>query len=234
MTWIKNLFSKSVKNDDIDKKELLLQNINHAILQSREEIDKLELEIEQIKKWTAEIIHDNFHVPGDFWYEELAHYNAIKENKENKSVEQEVITKSNELIKEYQSQIKFRETKKELNKMTITKYEETKQKILNFDTVKSISEVISEKPDTFQKHKKRIHELSQNPDDFIEEQLPQKQLENIIESVNELIENHEIEEEVKSFMQKLNSQFNTEMKSYDQNRLINEMEKLIEQYKSNK
>ena len=59
-------------------------------------------------------------------------------------------------------------------------------------------------------------------------------MENIIERVNELIENHEIEEEVESFMQKLNSQFNTEMKSYDQNRLINEMEKLIEQYKSNK
>ncbi|RLD63476.1 MAG: hypothetical protein DRI95_11665, partial [Bacteroidetes bacterium] len=162
---------------------------------------------------------------------ELNNFNKIKADKENQTVNQEVIIKSDELIKEYQSQIKFRETKIKLNEMTITKYEESKQKILNLDTVKKISEDIPEKPDTFQKHKKRLNELSQNPDNFNAEQKPQKQLEDIIENVNELIENHEIEEEVKSFMQQLNKQFNTEMKDYDQNRLINEMEKLIEQYK---
>ena len=231
MTWIKNLFSKSVKNDDHDKTELLLQNINHNMLQSKEEIDELEHEMEQIRKWIAEIIHDNFHVPGDLWYEELANYKAIKQNKENISVEQETIIKSDELIKEYRSQIKFRKTKKKLLEMTIIKYEETKQRILNLDKVKDINKTIPEKPDTFQKHKNRLNELSQHSDNFIEEQTPQKQLEKIIERVNELIENKEIEEEVKSFMQKLNSQFNSEMKNYDQNRLINEMEKLIEQYK---
>lgn len=234
MSWIKNIFSKSVENDDNNKKELLLQNIENAISTCKAEIEKSNTEIKQIKKWIAEIIHENFHVPGDFWYEELAHYNEIKENKENKSVDNKIVIKSDGLIKEYQSQIKFRKTKKKLNEMTIIKYEESNQKLLDLDTVKNISEAIPEKPDTFRKHKNRLNELSQNQDNFNDEQRPQKHLEKVIENVNELIENHEIEEEVKSFMQKLNEQFNTEMKNYDQNRLINEMEKLIEQYKTNK
>ncbi len=231
MSLFKNFFSKNKGNDDSDKKELILQNIDTAISQSKEEIKKSENEIEQIKKWIAEVIHDNFHVPDDFWYEELAHFIEIKEHKENQSVEKEVIHKSDKLIKEYRSQIKFRETKIELNVMTIAKYEESKHKILNLELSENADDDIPKKQDTFQKHKDRLNELLQNPDNYNYDHNPQKQLENIVENVNELIENHEIDVEVKSFMHKLNTQFKAEMKNYDQIRLINEMEKLIEQYK---
>jgi len=231
MTLFKKFFSKSAENDDNDNKELLLQSIENAISECKKEIVKSDIEIEQIKKWIAEIIHENFHVPGDFWYEELSHYTEIKADKENELVNTKVIIKSDELIKEYQSQIKFRETKKELSEMTILKYKESRQKILDLDSQVTENNSIPDKPDIFQKHKNRLRELSENPENFDDKKRPEKQLENIIENVNELIENHEIEEEVQSFMQKLNEQFSTEMKNYDQNRLINEMEKLIEQYK---
>ncbi|MEN8119985.1 MAG: hypothetical protein ABFS35_06550 [Bacteroidota bacterium] len=234
MSLLKRFFSKNTENDDNNKKELLLQKIEKAISNCKLEIEKSNTEIEQIKKWIAEIIHDNFHVPGDFWYEELTHYPEIKKNKENQSVAKETIIKSDELIKEYQSQIKFRETKKELNEMTIVKYQESKQKILDLDLEVNKTEVVPDEPDKFQKHKNRLLELSQNPNNLDSEQKPQKQLQSIIDNVNELIENHKIEEEVQSFMQKLNEQFNIEMKNYDQNRLINEMEKLIEVYKTKK
>ncbi len=235
MAWLKNIFSQKTETDNHDKKELLLQNINHSISENTLKIKKLNNEIEQIKKWIAEVIHDNFHVLGDFWYEELAHFNEIKAAKENKEVDTETINKCEELIKEYQSQIKFRKTKVELTEMTIVKYEESKQKILDLDSKESIDiETPEEQSDSFKKHQNRLNELSKNPENTNIGQSTKNELENIIEKVNELIENQEIEEEVQSFMKKLNEQFSTEMKNYDQARLINEMEKLIEQYKTDK
>ncbi|OQY02892.1 MAG: hypothetical protein B6I20_06155 [Bacteroidetes bacterium 4572_117] len=234
MSWIKNIFSENKKQDEDISKETLLQNIDNAITECKEEINKLDSEIEQIKKWVAEVIHEHFHIPGDFWYEELANYTEIKENKENKSVGKKVADKCDRIIKDYLSQIKFRETKKELNEMTIHKYEESRQKLLSLNPTETVQEKIQVKQDKFQKHKDRLKDLSQKPENLYNEQKPQKQLENIIENVNELIENHEIDLEVKSFMQKLNSQFNSELKNYDQNRLVSEMEKLIELYKTKK
>jgi len=231
MSLFKNIFSKAEEDDDNDKRELLLQNIDKELIKNKEQIAKSINEIEQIKKWIAEVIHDHFYVPGDFWYEELTHFNEIKANKENLSIDKDIISKSDELIKEYQSQIKFRETKIELSEMTIVKYEESKQKIRNLDSKQITKQEKPEKKDAFKKHQNRLNSLSYIPEDFSVEQNSEKQLENIIENVNELIENHEIEEEVQSFMKKLNEQFNTEMKNYDQARLISEMEKLIEQYK---
>ena len=234
MSLFKKMFSKSSKESDNQQKELLLKNIDEQISENKENVSKSMNEIEHIKKWIAEVIHDHFYVPGDFWYEELSHFDEIKANKENLSVDADVLHRSEELIKEYQSQIKFRETKIELSEMTIVKFEESKQKILDLDSKQITKLEVPEESDAFKKHQIRLNDLSHIPEGFNNEQNFEKQLENITENVNELIENHEIEEEVQLFMKKLNEQFNAEMKNYDQTRLISEMEKLIEQYKTRK
>ena len=51
MSWVKKLFSKNTEKDDNNKKELLLQNIEDAISNCKQEIEKSITEIEQIKKY---------------------------------------------------------------------------------------------------------------------------------------------------------------------------------------
>jgi len=230
MSWINKFFSDGEDQNDDEKKELLLQQIEHGIMQCKEEVKKIDSEIVKIKKWIAELIHENFHVPGDFWYEELKNYTAIKAAKENKLLDEKTIKKCDNLINEYKKQIKFRETKKELNQMTIGKYEDNKQKLLQLELVEDEhgNTIVLDK---FEKHKNRLNVLSEDIKNFNKEERPESQLENIVENVKLIIENHEIDEEVKTFMTKLNQQFSAEMGNYDQNRLIREMESLIEQYK---
>jgi hypothetical protein len=233
MSWINKFFSDGEDQNDDEKKELLLQQIEHGIMQCKEEVKKIDSEIVKIKKWIAELIHENFHVPGDFWYEELKNYTAIKAAKENKLVDEKTIKNCDNLINEYRKQIKFRETKKELNQMTIGKYEDNKQKLLQLETVEDEhgNTIVQDK---FKKHKNRLNVLSEDIKNFSNEERPENQLENIVENVKLIIENHEIDEEVKTFMIKLNQQFNAELGNYDQNRLIREMESLIEEYKTGK
>ena len=231
MSWINKFFSNGEDQNDDEKKELLLQQIEHGIAQCNEELKKADTEIAKISKWIAELIHENFHVPGDFWYEELKNYQAIKAAKENKSVNRKTVENCDNLIKEYQKQIKFRETKKELSQMTISKYADNKQKLLELKPIENEQDEPIIETDKFAKHKNRLNVLSEDIKNFNNESRPENRLENIIENVKLIIENHEIDEEVKTFMKKLNQQFNTEIGNYDQDRLIREMENLIEEYK---
>lgn len=231
MSWINKFFSNDEEQNDSENKELLLQQIEHGILQCKEEVNKANIEIKKIRKWIAELIHESFHVPGDYWYEELQNYDAIKLAKENKVVDKKTIEKCEGLIKEYQEQIKFRETKRKLNEMTIKKYEDNKQQLLQLKPLENERGEPLMDIDKFSKHKNRLNVLSEDIKNFSQEERTENQLESIAENVNLLIENHEIDEEVKTFMKKLNQQFNTQTGNYDQNRLIKEMENLIEEYK---
>ena len=206
---------------------MLLQDIEKALVLNENELSELNNEIKQIKKWIAELIHEFFHVPNEYWYEELSNYKKIIESKENSNIDKNKITGCNNLIKEYQSQIKFRETKIILNELNNSKLEKSKQAILKTD-----KKITHTKQNIVQKHQTRISELTNSVNILDDDYTHQKQLEDIIENVNVIIENNEIENEVQTFMKKLNDQFTTETKSYNQSRLIAEMEKLIKEYKS--
>lgn len=233
MSWIKKLFSGESKSTDANKKQELLNKITLSIDQCQSEIQKSEKEIKQIQKWMAELIQENFFVPGDYWYEELKYYEAIKQHKENANISTEKINQVNKLLGDYRTQICFREKKIELKKLMIDKYNNAKQQL---DDLSSGAIPVQGKTElkTLEKHQNRIQKLNEEQNDLSTEQEQDEILQQLSYQINELIENKKIDEEVKDFMKKLNAQFSSDIHEGNPERIISEMERLIEEYKSGK
>jgi hypothetical protein len=230
MSWFKNIISG--KNSDKEKKQKLLKKIEFSINNCQTEIQKAEKEIKQIRKWMAGLIHENFFVPGNFWYEELKYYQEIKAHKENSNIPKEKVSEIDRLLADYHTQIHFREKKIELKKLMIEKYHNAKQQLNSLE--QNISQEIKNTHGlkTLEKHQNRIQKLNQTQ--YNSEQEQAEVLQQLIFQINELIENKQIDEEVKAFMKKLNTQFSSEVYENNPERIISEMERLIEEYKAKK
>ncbi len=230
MSWIKKIFKAKSSSKDEDKRRELLNKIELSIENCLMEISKSEKEIKQINKWMAELIHENFFVPGDFWYEELAHYEEIKNHKENALVSVEKTKQVDKLLHDYKTQIRFREKKIELKKLMIEKFNKAKEKLLD------LSESQKENPvfEKFAKHQNRIQKLNEEQNSLSEEQEQDELLQQLMFKINELIENKKLDEEVKTFMKKLNQQFSADVYEEDPEKIIRQMERLIEEYKLKK
>lgn len=229
MPWFKNIISG--KNSDKEKKQKLLKKIELSISNCQTEIQKSEKEIEQIKKWMAELIHENFFVPGDFWYEELKYYQEIKAHKENSNIPKEKVSEVDRLLADYRTQIHFREKKIELKKLMIEKFRNAKHQLSNLSgTGQNTVSAIGMK--AFEKHQNRLQKLNTAQNDLSQEQEQDELLQKLMFQIEELIENKQIDKEVKTFMKKLNEQFSTDIHGENPERIISEMERLIEEYKA--
>ncbi len=232
MSWFSNIFANKNINKDDKKKQSLLKKINTSINNCHTEIQKSEKEIKQIKKWMAELIHENFFVPGDYWYEEIKYFDKIKNHKENSKIQENKINSINKLIEDYQIQIRFREKKMELKQLMLEKFKEAKQQMLELQSDNKKNNLNQPELKTLEKHQNRIQKLNQSQNEITQEEEQDELLKQLMFQINELIENKQIDQEVKAFMKKLNEQFTTDIHLENPEKIIMEMEHLIKEYKS--
>ncbi len=232
MTWFKNILANKNLNKDDKKKQSLLKKINTSINNCHTEIQKSEKEIKQIKKWMAELIHENFFVPGDYWYEEIKYFDKIKNHKENAQISVDKINNINKLIKDYQTQIRFREKKIELKQLMLEKFQKAKQQLIKTESSEEQSNFNVPELKTLEKHQNRIQKLNQSQNEIAQEEEQDELLKQLMFQINELIENKQIDKEVKAFMKKLNTQLATDVQSENPETIIMKMEHLIKEYKS--
>ncbi len=232
MSWLSNIFANKNINKDDKKKQSLLKKINTSINNCHTEIQKSEKEIKQIKKWMAELIHENFFVPGDYWYEEIKYFDKIKNHKENSKIPEDKINSINKLIEDYQIQIRFREKKMELKQLMLEKFKEAKQQMLELQSDNKKNNLNQPELKTLEKHQNRIQKLNQSQNEITQEEEQDELLKQLMFQINELIENKQIDQEVKAFMKKLNEQFTTDIHLENPETIIRKMEHLIKEYKS--
>ncbi|MCF6241268.1 MAG: hypothetical protein L3J74_07980 [Bacteroidales bacterium] len=232
MNWFKNIFGLKHTNKDNKKKQFLLEKINSSINNCQTEIQKSEKEITQIKKWLAELIHENFFVPGDYWYEEIKYYDNIKNHKENSGISPDKINNINKLLEDYQTQIRFREKKIELKQLLLEKFQRAKQQLIKLESNHERNNLNAPELKTLEKHQSRIQKLNQLQNEISQEQEQDELLQQLMFQINELIENKQIDQEVKAFMKKLNAQFTADTHLGNPEKIIMEMERLIKEYKS--
>lgn len=233
MSWYTNIFKKKQLNKENKKKQSLLKRINASINNCQNEMQQSEKEIKKIKKWMAELIQENFFVPGDYWYEEIKYYNKIKMHKENSGISADKINKIDRLLKDYQTQIHFREKKIELKQLMLEKFQKAKQQLIELESSNKPNNLNTPELKTLEKHQNRIQKLNQTQNNNIsQEQKQDELLQQLMFQINELIENKKIDEEVKTFMKKLNTQLESDIHSENPELIIMKMEQLIEEYKS--
>jgi len=206
MTWLTKIFSKkkttnsNYKNSVLDKNNLSIKECETNILENNEEI-------ENIKKWIIEAIHEVFEVHNDFWYEEIDKYENIKKHKVNSKISKKVIKKCDKIISDYHAQIKIRKAKLNLYNILLNKFKETRERLLSIQEKNKREQKTNTKLEKLEKHSKRIENMIQKTEEIEKHYTEKENLKNIEEEVENIIEEFEINEEVKLHMQKINSVF---------------------------
>jgi len=230
MSWFKKIFSLEEENNN---EQSVLQKTDLSIDECKKDISKAYEEIENINKWIIEAIHEVFDVHNKYWYDEVKKYEEIKNENSNSEIDNKVIEKCDEIIKNYKSQIKIRESKLKLYNVLLSEYEKTKEKLMAIESKKLREEKANTKLESLEKHTKRIESLSQNPEE-IEKHYKEKENLNILEAeVEDVIEEFEINEEVKLHMQKINNIFHSNSNELTTENAIEEINKLVDKLKKN-
>jgi len=229
MSWFKKIFS--LEEEENNNEQSVLQKTDLSIEELKKDISKTKDEIENINKWIIEAIHEVFEVHNKYWYDEIKKYPEIKKEEANSDIDKKVIYKCDEVVGNYKSQIKIRESKLELYNALLSEYEKTKERLMTIECKKVREEKSNTKLESLEKHSKRIESLSQSPEE-IEKHYKEKENLNILEAeVEDVIEEFEINEEVKLHMQKINNIFHSGSNELTTENAIEEINKLVNKLK---
>jgi hypothetical protein len=233
MIWIKKIFHSGKKPEIkyLSREEEMLAKLENSINHCVQEIKKAGDETDQIKKWVIEAISEVFQVPNKFWYDEISKYNEIKQLEENKSVDQKVIYKCDEVVLGYMDQIKLREAKVVLYNTLIEKYKATKEKMEKIKKRSNDELAVQNKLQALEKHSKRLDQLRNSPENLSDHIEGSNQLDLLKGEAKDVIEEFEISEEVKSSLDEINQQFNSGREGFGTKSAIDEIEKLVDKIK---
>ncbi len=169
MAW--NLFKKkkTTAQEDATTDELI-QKINKALQEAKDDKRAAEKEIEKIKDWAAEAIveaYADIFPNGHLTYyrdkykdDALQNYEKIKSENTEK-IGAEKAAETDKLVKAYMAQIKLRKSKLELYDKLVEKYEASKTKWADLQQAKTQESKLD-------KHKERLKSLDGVGDDFVE------------------------------------------------------------------
>jgi len=209
----------------------MLTKLESSIIQCNQEIKKAVEESDQIKKWAEEAILEVFQVPNKLWYSEIDRYEEIKQLEDNKSVDQKVVFKCDEVIFGYLEQIKLREAKIVLYNTLIQKYSVTKEKMERIKKKSDDEKLAQTKLQALEKHSQRIDLLKNSPENLNDHIVGSNHLEIIKAEAKEVIDEFEISEEVKTELEEINHQVSRGKYSQSARPAIEEIEKLVDKIK---
>lgn len=222
MKWIKKFFERKEKVSA--KKEIdLSEEIDDAIKKYNNERVKNFDEIDDLRKWAADLIQEVFYVPKDFWYEEIEKYFEIKNLDKNKSLPQHILDETDNIIKGYIAQINLRRKKIELCDLSIEKhkklyekYQNTEKKLADFESYRHLEE-------EFDKHNNKLFDLETNIE--VNNSIDLETLENQGKNIEEELEvQKEVYKQIEILQKKYglkNDFFHAEIFTNEINKIIN-------------
>jgi hypothetical protein len=197
--------------------------LNDCISEKKQEQKKLD----DLKTHAKDLIFEIFQVPEVFWYEELDQYEKIKTHEANRSLAEEIIKKTDELIEIYRTKIKRCVAKIELCanltgefESLIQKFEETKLEIQKAELEEKQKTIIN-------KHLEYIKKEDEPNDSSIEIMKKGDKLEQLKEEIREIDQNFRLRLKVKAYMKKIDEDSNLFEIKTD----INSLRDIIEKFK---
>jgi hypothetical protein len=234
MSWIKKIFQsgKQTEVKHLTREEEMLEKLETSINHCNQEIKKAGDETDQIKKWVIEAISEVFQVPNRFWYDEILKYEEIKQLEENKSIDQKVVNKCDEVVIGYIDQIKLRQSKVMLYNTLIEKYNATKEKMEKIKKRSDNELAAQTKLRVLEKHSQRLDQLRNSPENLSDHIEGSNQLDLLKSEAKDVIEEFEISEEVKISLDEINHQFSSGKEGFGAKTAIDEIEKLVDKIKN--
>ncbi len=231
--FFKNLFKsrKSGTYSEEDKNSGLKIQISSALEKCKKEKGDEINKIDNIKKWTKDLIFEIFDVPTAYWYNELNEYENIKYHESNLSISKELIEKTDKVIEEYKQQIKLSESKIEFCNTLINEYSNILKRL---DTTLKKINVISEEEKQFQllkRHKKRLADLRSDTGNFEEMYEKTGTLEILNDDIEKIEEDFNIKLEVSKYIENIDKEFAEDIENIDSLPIRKEIDNLTKQIK---
>ncbi len=190
MSWIKHFFDRKEKQKD-DKDETIEKQIHKSINKCKLDNKKNYDEIDLVRKWASNLIHEIFKVSQKYWYEEIENYERIKKSGSNLKISKYIIEETDEIIKGYIAQVNLRRKKLELSILSIKKYKKLYDKCKQAEKRLSSFENYNHLQEEIEKHNNILHELDNN-----ENISHVNDFELIEYKINELEEEFELQKEI--------------------------------------
>jgi hypothetical protein len=203
-----------------DVRDRLIASVKECESEKRKEYDKIDVYIKRAK----DLIFEIFKVPDTFWYEELKRYEDIKKHELNTSVDAMIIQKTDELIEEYRTRIKFCETKIDYcDRLS----DDLKGQIIQLDALKEEMErhVDEEKQKTVLKQHSAFIESDNGPKKGLELDAVDT-FDQLNETVRKINEDLRIKQKVKAYMENLEAELAKEIEKPDSVALKEMLEQL--------
>ena len=112
LKFIKKHLNKQKKTESNEKNT---KNIKAELIQAEKKAKTERLKVHNIKAQiynaAADIIHEIFDVPAEFWYEELVNYESIKNDSRNSGITKSLVMKCDQVIEGYYDQLKITKSK---------------------------------------------------------------------------------------------------------------------------
>lgn len=231
--FLKNLF-KSRKSGDYSEEdensELKIQ-ISSALEKCKKEKEDEFTKIDNIKKWSKDLILEIFVVPTAYWYDELNEYENIKYHEGNLSISKELIEKTDRVIEEYKQQIKLSKSKIEFCNTLINEYNNILKRLDS--TLKKINDISKEEKQflLLKKHKKRLADLRSDTGNFEEMYEKTGTLELLNDDIEKIEEDFNIKLEVSKYIENLDKEFTEDTDNIDSLPIRKEIDDLTKQIK---
>ncbi len=232
--FFKNLF-KSRKSDEYfeeDENTGLKNQISSAYEKCIKERDDEINKIDDIKKWSKDLILEIFDVPTAYWYDELNEYENIKYHENNISISKRIIEKTDKVIEEYREQMKLSESKVEFCNTLINEYNDILKRLDT--TIKKINSISKEEKQfkLLKRHKKRLADLRSDTGNFEEIFEKTSKLEILNDDIEKIEEDFNIKLEVSKYIENLDKEFAEDIDNINSLPIRKEIDKITKQIKN--
>lgn len=127
MAWFR--FNKKKKEEKRKAPQTAKEKVEENLFACKQNKNKLLDKRDEIRRRINETINTSYFVPGDWWYKELNYYNEIKALPNNKLLSEEIRNKCDEIVNDYNEEIKIIDVQIEHYDYLISTYLKTLDKI---------------------------------------------------------------------------------------------------------
>ncbi|MEA2041516.1 MAG: hypothetical protein U9N85_03050 [Bacteroidota bacterium] len=148
LQFIKKYFKIGTSNKINLKKDLSLKSeLDTSAKTAKQEYQKIHHIKMQIYNAAADIIHEIFDVPSEYWYEELKNYEIIKSEPRNSAISSSLVKKCDEVVEAYTKELEVAN-----KKLAFYESLEEEYKKIRADLNRSLKKISGVREDSEQMH----------------------------------------------------------------------------------
>ncbi len=185
---------------------------------AKENQHRTELLRTKIFQSIADLIHQVYDVPADFWYDEFNNYEKIRNDKRNENIEVALKNKCDKLILSYAEQIDLINDKIKFYEQLVEEYSVLELDLMKYLKKQSVCKKDNHLTKIMEKHEDNINNLwfeqSNDPNVYIDEKKLELLEEDIENTRKELKIKQQVENEIKDLIFDKTSQKKYSMAEY--------------------